>query len=393
MLTPQNCRWVGCCAGGGLGLSDLQRAALISHMEVSQLERFYTAWNHWIFGQMFLSRRNNAENIMAATLPKLSGLIGIRCGTIKKEHAHYSHTRDISFESINPIAREILCEPDKENGFLQGQLHFADLFKMSCQSGYALQLSELSMSGVPLNFWDHEVASYLDHYKSFPALKALSLEFSYSHAVDNRTSTLFGMISRSPSIQSLRLSFTQLDVKNSRLNVQIPTVINKARYWEHLRELSLQAVMTTEDYLRDILSKHANTLRSLELSNIDFANPSGENSPQGSWINFFEFLNQSMALEHARFEGTFSNGYDEAWSSFSHPDDSLETVDLPHNYKRDPQLRHPPDCLKYRIERFVTREGPFPFVRIVNFDQDNDHVGIWEVNSDASWAFEHTLLF
>jgi len=232
--------------------------------------------------------------MLATTLPKLPGLAGIRCGAIKMYYDTYYQAPSI--ESMSMTAQQILCQPQYKHGIYQAQFHSLDLFKLACDSGYVPHLSELSLSCITLKSWDNQAASFMKKYENLPALKTLSLELSTHQSSANHTFNLAKMITRCRALQSLRLSFTTVEIHLSSL-------INKVQYWEHLTELSLHAIETTEDYLRHILLRHASTLRSFELSNTTFTYSRVKNQPCGSFVDFFQFLNQSMTLEYAEFEG------------------------------------------------------------------------------------------
>jgi hypothetical protein len=78
--------------------------------------------------------------------------------------------------------------------------------------------------------------------------------------------------------------------------IWLPDIIHETQHWKQLTELSLRAVITTEVHLRNVLFNHTNTLRSLELANIDFRDFKNRDRSNGSWVDFFGFLNQSMTL-------------------------------------------------------------------------------------------------
>ena len=82
---------------------------------------------------------------------------------------------------------------------------------------------------------------------------------------------------------------------------------------EHLKTLSLKAARATKRDLRAFL-RHASTLCSAELSNIDFRKAkNADEYGRGSFARFLQFLHEEMSLKQVRFDGALSNGWDGAW--------------------------------------------------------------------------------
>jgi hypothetical protein len=116
------------------------------------------------------------------------------------------------------------------------------------------------------------------------------------------------------------------------------------------------------------LTSHAKTLRWLELSYINLWEPShdlsedwdGEKPEVVSFIQLFQFLQETMSLKHVRFNEDFSNTWDEAWT-------------LP---ELDYGVQYPYDSLKYRIERFRTNGEPFPFRELTDDDKGVEFYGV-----------------
>jgi hypothetical protein len=111
---------------------------------------------------------------------------------------------------------------------------------------------------------------------------------------------------------------------------------------------------------------------------------------RGSWIHFIQFLNEVMSLERVRFDGCFSNKWDEGW--VTHDADwerDFGIVRVPKQYSAD--------CLKFRIEHFITHTGPCPFTPQTAEDdedsEDYDEHGLpWVFEEDDSWEFERRLI-
>lgn len=260
----------------------------------------------------------------------------------------------------------------------------------ACVSGHARQLRIVHGSHLNLRRWNAAAAgSVRDYNAALPALQHLSLEFDLDQHRDGDATTLASIIASALSLESLRVSFETFSFVDRCAVIHLPQLMCGTTRWEHLRRLSLQAVVTTEGYLRDFLERHAATLRSLELSNIKLEAVfiAGQNR-HGSWIRFIRFLSETLFLEHIRFNGFFSNMWDEAWLS---RDAGYEWRELRSSKAPVP---YPADCLKYSIENFVTHDGLKPFTLRTNRDDEglSPHNLPWVFAEDRSWKFEHHLL-
>jgi len=57
-------------------------------------------------------------------------------------------------------------------------------------------------------------------------------------------------------------------------------------------------------------------MRALELSNMCLTQDDNPNqNQQGSWVQIIHFLSEMLYLEHIKFDGWFTNWWDEAWST------------------------------------------------------------------------------
>jgi hypothetical protein len=244
-----------------------------------------------------------------------------------------------------------------------------------------------------LERWNAAVKSFSNCYRALPALYHLSLEFQLAQHGDGETTQLADMIAHASSLTSLRLSFDEFSWDDPSAIIHLPQAINDKSQWKHLRSLSLQAVATTEGCLRNFLQRHSQTLRFLEISNINLkvaAIP--DQYGRGSWIHFIQFLNETMSLEYIRFDGCFSNLRDEGWVTRDADWERAFGI-----VRALPQYSD--DCLKYRIERFITHAGPCPFTaRTEKVDRESynaayDYHGLpWVFEEDNSWKFEHRLI-
>lgn len=384
--------WAECYMGTSIDIGYRERDShrdRFLKVDGSKLMQSHEAWRKWMRGELYLSTGGTTKTLLAALLPKLSGLVGFGCGS-RLAKPWYNCDDTLPFESLNPIAQEMLCEPTYTEGYYKGQFHFWDLFKSISETGLAYQLRDVSVSGIRLKAWDkgvEDTTSYVDSSKFLSGLKTLSLKFT-SDETGYPTANLSNIIRCSSSLRSLLLSFDELE-DGYRLSVRLSDIINQAQHWEYLRELSLEAFITTEKDLCLLLSMHGKTLRSLALSNVEFRGPEPRPVQQsyGSWVSVFEFLNNSMALEHAKFDGTLTNKWDEAWVTGNQNDRRFRGI-----HGRNVLAEYPPDCLRYGVERFATRKGPFPFTRNLGAISPYLDARPWQRNYDMSWRFERCLL-
>ncbi|KAK0124704.1 hypothetical protein ONS95_009647 [Cadophora gregata] len=125
---------------------------------------------------------------------------------------------------------------------------------------------------------------------------------------------------------------------------EVRDIIPKDYCWKFFAHLSLQANLTTEADLQDMLLRHAPTLRSLELRDVFLH----AESPS-SWISIFQFLRRNMDLKTVMFSDSLYNGRYEDWRISDH-------------HKDDDQSVFPKSCIGSQVEQNVTNQITiFPF--------------------------------
>ncbi|KAH8595330.1 hypothetical protein B0O99DRAFT_511971 [Bisporella sp. PMI_857] len=384
--------WLRCSAGTGLGLAWEAKDEFLAQFSIQQLEKYYFNYCHYLFAQDHILRRGNEKQMLIDALQKLPGLSGVQYTVISGAETGISR-KVPELSSLSTLAQAILAEPEDYHRYLESEGRFWNLLQSAYLSGHAQQLKSIRGSHLDLERWNAAAKSFRDCYRALPALHYLSLEFGFSQHGDGETIQLADMIAHASSLTSLRLSFDNFSWDDPSAIIHLPQVINDGLQWKHLRSLSLQAVATTEGFLRNLLLRHSESLRSLELSNINLnvaAIP--DQYGRGSWIHFIQFLNETMSLEHIRFDGCFSNLWDEGWVSRDADwERAFGVVCAPAQYSKD--------CLKYRIERFIIHTGPCPFaarmgkVDTESYDAAYDYHGLpWVFEEDNSWRFEHRLI-
>lgn len=372
--------WLRHTAGTGLGLVAEARHQLTSQLDDTELESCYINFHSRVSGQDYVLRRNNAKRMLVAALQQLPYLSAVEY--VVPNDTVLSCTAPL-VQSLSTRAREILAEPLSYAGYHESEGRFWTLVQSACVAGHARRLRTVRGSHLSLKRWN-AAALLGDCIDVWAALQHLSLEFTHDQRVAEDMTTLGSIIASAPSLRSLRISFDTLSVAVLHAVVHLPQVIYPTVRWEHLERLSLQAVVTSEICLRRLLESHARTLRSLELSEITFE-PGllKKRTVRGSWVNFIHFLSATLTLEHVRFDGCFSNQWDEGWVSRDPEDERWPG-------SANPAVPYPADCLKFRIERFITHEGDSPFSPNTYTDDgwSGDYNLPWVFAEDQSWRFE-----
>lgn len=372
-------KWVELNAGQGIGLHGEQKKKFLAQFAAEDLQRFYASYLLYVSGQEFLLRNGNSKRLLSNTIPKLPGLQGVRYSAPSSYR-----TRGRKIPSLHDlIAQDILEVPD---GLWANSLdNFWHLLEPFCFSTNDAQLVSIRGSDLDFVTWNKRAATLSEHFQDLSPLRYLSLDFHIVYHQPWSTSELSKLLVHLPELQSLRLSFGGcLSFTNSE-NANLEDIMGGSRRWTSLKSLSLQAIVTSDKFLRGFLTSHAKTLRWLELSYTNLWEPShdlsedwdGEEPEVVSFLELFQFLQETMSLEHVRFNENFSNTWNEAWTS-PEPDD------------RD---HYPYDCLKYRIERFITNGEPFPFRELSDDDKGAGFYGVpFAYEQDFSWRFEDFLL-
>lgn len=305
--------WLRCSAGGGLGLDWKARDELISRIEEQELERYHINYLESLFRQEYIQQPHHEKDLLITALKQLPNLSGVEY-VVPSGFEQPSSSTVPPLETLSPRARHILAAPEDSYGYLASEAHFWALWQTACLSGHAHRLRTLRGSNLDLRRWNTAAGKSLkDCDKALPGLEHISLEFDLAQHGYGDTTTLAGIIAGASSLKALRVSFDSFSYDDPSAVIHLPQLIYGAIRWDHLRRLSLQAVVTTEKDLESLLARHKETLRSLELSNINFEAVASGIYRHGSWIRFIHFLSETLSLEHVRFNGCFSNRQDEGW--------------------------------------------------------------------------------
>ena len=280
------------------------------------------------------------------------------------------------FRPLSSITLETLIFPDSVHGWLHGKT-FTGLLK----AAHAVQISLKSIKafGMPWSVFQQseEVSSMMA--SATKSCQHLAIDVDPDDDPENGRGNgrrcLAKMISSSSSLHTLEISLG--DVENSRwgdwrLGAKLFEVIDHKSHWTYLKRLRLQAFASTDIHLKDLLTRHTSTLRSLELANFKLEpyTLDGKNH-HGSWIEIIMFLESSLSLENVRLDGVLYNGNDELWC-----------VHDSSKFKSTFRCRQEGPCLNDLIKKFIVEGGTCP----LPFPHASDRPADWKHLTDFSWA-------
>lgn len=272
----------------------------------------------------------------------------------------------MSFDQMSSIARATLVEPQWHGGysFRAGQL--TALLK----AAHTVQkpLKKIKALGMPWSVFQQskEVSSMMA--SATKSCQYLAIEMDFDDDQDNGRANLARMVSSSPSLHTLEISFGRLPFEGREWIVRLSELFEAGAHWPNLKRLKLQALRATDISLRTLLTAHAATLRSLELAHMDLERYQLDGKRcHGSWVETILFLQSSLSLETVRLGGNLSNRWDEAWGIHD-PDES------DHWLRWGDGIPEEGSCLKHRIEQFVVEGGACP----LPMPHDAKESGGWE---------------
>jgi hypothetical protein len=338
--------WLDRHALQGLNIDEREREKCLTKLENSRLEEHYAAYVAYASGIEYLMRQGHDKRMLLSAINRFPALQGIRCSYPAK----MKRITKLSFKQLSPIAQEILEEPsdiytpEERTSSFWALLDIAFLFK------YASQLTDIHVSNASITIWNKLANSKKHDFSTLSALRHLTLGFELDENPREDISTL-KLLCAMPSLESLSLSF---DSFIGLEPMHLSDLFDQNQHWCNLTALSLKGIITMESNLRHLLVFQAAKLRSLELSNIQLLE--GDIAGEfGSWVEFLKFLNENLWLTHVKFDGILHYCDSEIWVTHDY-DDSAYCSDI------STPTPYPNDCLKYRIERFVTHGAEqFPF--------------------------------
>ncbi|KAH8674531.1 hypothetical protein BGZ60DRAFT_404207 [Tricladium varicosporioides] len=363
--------WVNSTVESGLCLSSDQIDGFIGALTTDELIKYQSSYSNWMHHQNGLACHQTMTDYLTSILQQLEHLNGFHFSGLDHRQQRRLSSPPMPWSGSYGGTCQIISLESTESGqqLLKDEITFWDFFDAARIS----QLREISMSRLMLASWNSAASRKVEDFETLSKLETLSLDFRFGHRItNNQTSLLRAMLTNSPVIRSLHVSFDEMiyieDIKRAPDQtwkvVSLSDMIPTNHHFRHLKYLSLEALITTELDFRIFLKAHKTTLRFLVLSQVHFGFRDGSNLNPGSWVEFFQFLNEEMDLESAQFYRYFSNYWDEIWR-FGIKD-----------------RQWGPECSKSRVERYATRQGPNPFTSLDNSPKKG--VLRWKVEDDDS---------
>ena len=206
---------------------------------------------------------------------------------------------------------------------------------------------------------------------SFSSIPAYSPAMLTPNVADYHCAHFIG---KAMMLQTLHLSFHTPREPNG---IRLSQLIKFREHWPSLNDLKLGFISTEQSILQTLLSTHAPTLRSLELSNITLDPMKGDGTPDpSSWRSMLQFLQTSLQLQNVRFDGSL-DACMEIW--VTHDDEYYKARHIP--FVKDPEEV----TLRDRIKHFVLKGGSCP-LPCVNNDKST-------FNGDYSWCYDPLDVF
>ena len=282
----------------------------------------------------------------------------------------------LSFRRLSSIIQETLICPKSVHGWLDGEKFTALL-----EAAHAAQipLKSVKAFGVPWSVFQQSKETSSMMASATKACQHLAIDVDPyddpGDGIGDGRGSLANVISSSTSLHTLEISLGQLkqcpwDEKN--LVATLSEIIDPQIHWPYLKRLKLQALAATDVRLKNLLTRHTTTLRSLELVHFKLEPYQLDGKDcHGSWIEIIVFLEGSLSLESVRLEGELSNGSDEWWWAYDSGDS-----DSRYGYpQKGPSLNH-------RIKTFIVEGGQCP----LPFPHAPDRLADWKHLTDYSWT-------
>lgn len=358
--------------GGGIKLCWDSRDSLRGQFTLEDLKYHYLKYRHHIEGQTYINTGDNAKLWLAKAFEKMWRIDTIEYATRDVER-QVQAGEPILWSSLSAIGRETLSEPchisatedDRARQFIALlQAAFQSCKNLTTIKGFHLDweiFEEPDRGQILLDAVRH-VQHLILTVSNYPI-----------YDLEGRRKTLARVIANAPDLKTLELYFGCLPSESSEHVLDLTQLLMNRVHWQILQRLVLQGFRTTEKFFKKFFNEHAASLKSLGLSNMEFALVArGEGiACGGSFLSLIHFLRFSLKLENMKFNGTFSNHWDERW-----------IVDRGNRYT------HNKSYMKYWIERYIVHGGYCP----LQPPDKEDEIDGWQEQGDDSWRFEHNLI-
>ena len=283
--------------------------------------------------------------------------------------------RPSKFCQLSPITQETLIWPEPVHGWLHGKNLTALL-----EAAHAAQtlFKSIKALGVPWSVFQQseEVSSMMA--SATKACQHLAIDVDPDDDPESGRGSgrgnLAKMISSSASLRTLEVSLGHLGNQRQgkwKSDAELSEIVDPKVHWPYLKRLKLQGLVATDVSLKNLLTHHSTTLRSLDLIHFQLEPYQLDGKEyHGSWIEIIVFLESSLSLDNVRLDGQLSNGRDELWWA-EDCGDSDSRFRCP---QKGPYLNH-------LIERFIVEGGTCP----LPFPHDPDRPANWQHLTDFTW--------
>ena len=379
--------WLRERAVEGIGVPSDKREEFLARFSEEQLRNYFSSYCEYMqFVQGPVLEGDNEMKWLREAAGQFPRLSTIEYAETELDQQDGRELEPMSL--FSPLAQQILVEP--QMGWGLWDKHFwilvMSMFSIQCHP----KVTELR--GEMIDHEDMAKWNQIIHRLDMRNLQLLSLEFVYinsSSPAPNRAINSFLM--RAPNLRSLQLHLWDYPaIHPNPADFPRTGLFEYRLQWKHLRELSLSHMVLSPLRLQQLLQRHSQTLRSLELSHMTLHHGSDTVSggARALWISMIMFLSQSMSLKHVNFSGYFTTDTNEAWSTIGR---KMTNVDI-----SPPRFE---GCLLSRIEHFIIYGGPCPFTpkapkTLSDLDIDSSHdVRSWIPEHSWTWQEDDTWIF
>jgi hypothetical protein len=372
-------------AGQGMGFLSEDRQRFASRFNRQRRREFYVAYLEYISGQQFLLDDDNSKRLLASAILKIPGLQSIRYSAACSAPSYLApfawNGTLPRWEDLSPIAQEILEEPEGYRSF--GIANFWHLVEPLCGSTVNPKLLSIHGKDMELIRWNQTANRIFPNgFRNFSSLEHLGLEFNSNIYPRGSQSKLSEVFLHLPALRSLRLAFSPIQPDDMKRAENLEEILGKASPFPHLQSFSIEGVKAPYNFLLTFLSNHSQTLRSVKLSHISLWDPapqllqsddSDTAAPKpntGSFFALFWFMRRTLSLEQVKFNGSLCNASSGVYSS--------SELD-----RRGKAWKH--DCIKYKIERFITKGKEWPL--FWEEGDKGDYMDEYATQGDYSWKW------
>jgi hypothetical protein len=317
-------RWKKKIAGAGLGLQRQENIMLMKQLSVVRVEKCHRNFCQYIDGQeLFESFEDEAQ--MFSFQYRLPNLKGIEYSYRKSDT--YFRIELPNLDSLPPLARWMLVEPDALMGESKAEEHFWQWINSVDHD----KLKELCLTDIKAHHFRSQYFANATYCQFVQSLERLCIRITRHSCIEDY-SGLVHILGLTHDLKQLDLSFgVSQGRRGAYFYMGLQELVKSDKQWGQLTTLSLDGFSTSEEYIRHLLLRLAPSLHSLSLANITFKKRvmpgtvasqdggavqflNGGNGSQGSWVKLVIFLHNEMKLKSVSFQGLLCSPWDDCWA-------------------------------------------------------------------------------